>query len=99
EGEEDVLLDDFAGAARQRDVGLEDRALWPAELVFAVEAPEHEGNPPDPGLFEDEAHLGMAFADAGKDDRAHQFRHRPYREIGDPHQRLVARLEPLNPDP
>ena len=41
----------------------------------------------------------MAVADPGENDRTHQLPHRPHREIGNPHQELVARFEPRDPHP
>src|SRR6266403_458230 len=75
EREENLALDELARLVGKRDVGLEDRGRWPAEIILTVEAPEHERHPTDAGLLEDKAHPGMAIADARENDRAHQFGH------------------------
>src|SRR5215469_9208237 len=99
ERKKDLAPYEFARLIGQRDVGREDAGGRPAELVLAVEAKEQERHPPHPGLLEDEAYPGMAIADARQDDSAQQFGHRPHREVGDPHQQLVARLEAHDPHP
>src|SRR4051812_49829312 len=73
EGEKDLFADKFARFLRERDVGREDAALRAAEFVLPVEPPEQERDPAHAGLFEDEPHAGMAVADAGENDGAHQF--------------------------
>src|SRR5205814_9056286 len=93
EGEKDLPPDKFARALAELDIGFED-ASRAAEFVFAVHAPEQKRDPPDPGLFEHEADAGVAIADAGQHDGAHQFRHETHREIGNRHQRLIAWIEP-----
>src|SRR5205085_2127976 len=95
--EKDLTTDKLARALAELDIGFEDPGRA-AEFVFAVQAPEQERDPPDPGFFEHEADAGMAIADAGQHDGAHQFRHEPHREIGDRHQRLIARFEPRRAD-
>src|SRR5438105_11092730 len=99
EGEEELPFDELGGLLGQLDVGLEYTAVRSAELVFAVEAPEQERHPADAGLFQHKAHSRMAVADAREDDGAHQFAHRTHREVGDPHQRLVARCRSGDADP
>jgi len=56
------------------------------------------GTQPTPLLQGRSARRG-GVADAGENDRAHQLGHRPHREVGDPHQGLVARFEPGTPTP
>src|SRR5437588_6346375 len=92
EGEKDLPPDEFARALAELDIGFEHTGRA-AEFVFAVHAPEQKRDPPDARLFEHEADAGVAIADAGQHDGAHQFRHEPHREIGDRHQRLIARFE------
>src|SRR3954453_1948275 len=73
EREVDLFADEIARFLRERDVGRKHAAFLAAKFVLPVEPPEQERDPADAGLFEDEAHAGMAVADAGEHDGAHQF--------------------------
>src|SRR5271169_2795643 len=99
EGKEHLAPDELGRLVGQRNVGLEDAARRSAEIVLAVEAPEQERYPADACLFEHKAHPGVAIADTRENDRTHQLSHRPHREVGNPHQELVARFEAGDPDP
>src|SRR5271163_1111669 len=68
EREEDLAPDELCRLVGKRDVGLEDGGGRPAEIVLAVEAPEQKRDPPDPRLFQHEAHPGMTIADAREND-------------------------------
>src|SRR3954454_889095 len=92
EGKEDVLSHNFARSHCEQDVGLEHAGLRPAEVVFTIEAPKHEGDPTNPGLFKHETDAWMALANPREHNRAHQFRHHAHRKVDDPHKLLVARL-------
>src|SRR5215831_7535675 len=99
EREENLTLHELGRLVRQRDVGRKDPDRRIAPIVLTVEAPEQKGHPTDARLFEDEAHPGMAIADTGEHDGAHQFRHRPHGEVDDSHQGLIALLQACDPHP